>query len=359
MNKISEKAVWDDLVPSDDEKLSSPSYGQPIQPQMMFCYKCSQVIPANSAFCPWCQTELFVSCPKCGSKYSSQYPSCNQCGTNRESYILEQQKLEARRIEEERRKEVKRQQLLEEQRRKEAENEARRREEERLRAIQQEEERRKCELADKRNKEREAYKKRKQKEEDARIRTTAEYKEAYEFLSKLGERVNSHNTKVYLSVFIPCGIFIILAPIIASNEPAGIFIILAIWTIYMFVAFIKFLIPKDKKYNLSRYKDLNVSSISNPLTLRILQYVEKYSNSLDFKLEDTIVKAYRECGGPVLVNSSSLQNAYVKNEVPVNHLTSKSNTKIRCGNCGFSSTFTEIPSVCPLCGAPSIVFEKI
>ena len=102
----------------------------------MFCYKCSQVIPANSAFCPWCQAELFVSCPKCGSKYSSQYPSCNQCGTNRESYILEQQKLEARRIEEERRKEVKRQQLLEEQRRKEAENEARRREEERLRAIQ-------------------------------------------------------------------------------------------------------------------------------------------------------------------------------------------------------------------------------
>ena len=134
MNKISEKAVWDELVPSEDEKNSSASFVQPAQPQMMFCYKCNQVIPANSAFCPWCQTELFVTCPKCGSKYSSQYPSCNQCGTNRESYILEQQKLEARRIEEERRKEVKRQQLLEEQRRKEAENEARRREVDRLKS---------------------------------------------------------------------------------------------------------------------------------------------------------------------------------------------------------------------------------
>ena len=103
MNKISEKAVWDELVPSEDENISPALFGQSAQPQMMFCYKCNQVIPTNSSFCPWCQTELFVTCPKCGSKYSSQYPSCNQCGTNRESYIIEQQKQEASRIEEERR----------------------------------------------------------------------------------------------------------------------------------------------------------------------------------------------------------------------------------------------------------------
>ena len=86
-DKITEKAVWDELVPSDDEKIASASFGQPAQAQMMFCYKCNQVIPANSAFCPWCQTELFVTCPKCGNKYSSQYPACNQCGTNLKVYI--------------------------------------------------------------------------------------------------------------------------------------------------------------------------------------------------------------------------------------------------------------------------------
>jgi len=90
MNKISEKAVWDELVPSEDEKTSSASFGQPTQSQMMLCYKCNQIIPANSAFCPWCQTELFVTCPKCGNKYSSQYPSCHQCGTNRDLYLQEE-----------------------------------------------------------------------------------------------------------------------------------------------------------------------------------------------------------------------------------------------------------------------------
>jgi hypothetical protein len=93
MNKISEKAVWDELTPSEDENTSPTSFGQPTQPQMMFCYNCSQVIPANSAFCPWCQTELFVTCPKCGNKYSSQYPSCYQCGTNREQYLNECRKI--------------------------------------------------------------------------------------------------------------------------------------------------------------------------------------------------------------------------------------------------------------------------
>ena len=95
MNRISEKAVWDELVPSEDEKTSSASFEQSAQAQMMFCYKCNQVIPANSAFCPWCQTELFVTCPKCGHKYSSQYPACNQCGTDLKLYTLEQKRRKA------------------------------------------------------------------------------------------------------------------------------------------------------------------------------------------------------------------------------------------------------------------------
>lgn len=42
MNKISEKAVWDELSPSGDEKISQASFGQPVQPQMMFCYNSNQ-----------------------------------------------------------------------------------------------------------------------------------------------------------------------------------------------------------------------------------------------------------------------------------------------------------------------------
>ena len=115
-DKISEKAVWDELVPSEDEKTSSASFGQSAQAQMMFCYKCNQVIPANSAFCPWCQTELFVTCPKCGNQYSSQYPACNQCGTNLKVYIREQERLKEQRLEKQR-KEEERKRVEEEQRR--------------------------------------------------------------------------------------------------------------------------------------------------------------------------------------------------------------------------------------------------
>ena len=85
-NKVSEKAVWEGTISSDDDTPSIVSQMQ-AQPQMMFCYKCNNVIPSNSTFCPYCQIKLFAECPKCGTKYSSQYPACNQCGTNREEYL--------------------------------------------------------------------------------------------------------------------------------------------------------------------------------------------------------------------------------------------------------------------------------
>ena len=107
-NKISEKAVWENGITADepDYTVVSQSVQTSVQsqPQMMFCYNCNQVIPANSAFCPWCQIELYATCPKCGAKYSSQYPACNQCGTNRKVFLEVQQRREdvIRKIETER-----------------------------------------------------------------------------------------------------------------------------------------------------------------------------------------------------------------------------------------------------------------
>lgn len=169
-DKISEKAVWDELVPSEDEKISSASFGQSAQAQMMFCYKCNQVIPANSAFCPWCQTELFVTCSKCGNKYSSQYPACNQCGTNREAYMQELKRLEAKRIEEER---IRNERIKEQQRI----DEEKRRERERLERIEQEKRSRSQSIAQEQLRKRFIS-------EDQEIIETIEYRKAKEFLSE-------------------------------------------------------------------------------------------------------------------------------------------------------------------------------
>jgi hypothetical protein len=79
-------------------------------PKTMACYSCGEIIPINSEYCPYCSKELYVTCPKCGHKYSSQFPACNKCGTNRSQYYrkLEAEKEEARRLEEERRQEQER-----------------------------------------------------------------------------------------------------------------------------------------------------------------------------------------------------------------------------------------------------------
>ena len=68
--------------------------------QFMICYHCTNVIPADSEYCPCCRTKLFEICPKCGHRYSSQYKICNKCGTDRE-HILDEQKINERRIHEE------------------------------------------------------------------------------------------------------------------------------------------------------------------------------------------------------------------------------------------------------------------
>lgn len=94
-NKVSEKAIWEGSIPPDNDTHSIGSQMQ-TQSQMMFCYKCNNVIPANSKFCPCCNIELYTTCPKCGVKYSSQYSICSQCGTNREDYLRAQRREQER-----------------------------------------------------------------------------------------------------------------------------------------------------------------------------------------------------------------------------------------------------------------------
>ena len=160
-NKVSEKAVWEGSIPPDND---TPSIGSQMQaqPQMMFCYKCNNVIPANSKFCPCCNIELYTTCPKCGVKYSSQYLICNQCGTNIIEYLQVQRREQERKAAIE--KENLRQRLEEERKRKEAEAERER--QERLRRHEQQEDERK---------QKKAY-----KAENAEIMKTEEYKSARE-----------------------------------------------------------------------------------------------------------------------------------------------------------------------------------
>ena len=121
-DRISENAIWEEGITYEPDDTSlpepTPTSGGGSLPQMMICYNCNNVIPGDSLFCPWCRTELYTQCPKCGNKYSSQYPSCTQCGTNKQEYLLKQEKQaemrrkaqerrgEQRRIEQERRQRI-------------------------------------------------------------------------------------------------------------------------------------------------------------------------------------------------------------------------------------------------------------
>lgn len=223
-NKVSEKAIWEGSIPSENENTQFSSFQQS-QPQMMFCYKCNNVIPGNSKYCPCCKVELFTTCPKCGAKYSSQYHICNQCGTDRDEY------LQAQRIEQEKKeaveREMRRKKEIEERKRKEAEAERER--QEILRRYEQE--------ANKK-KQKNAY-----IAENNEITKTAEYKSAYFAIEEiLGNALEMHNKKYKLisiltglSIVLPL-IPIILFPIICIGSPdAGFFIAIGILFIPLIV----------------------------------------------------------------------------------------------------------------------------
>lgn len=211
-NKVSEKAIWEGSIPSEDENTQFSPFPQS-QPQMMFCYKCNNVIPSDSKYCPCCKVELFTTCPKCGAKYSSQYHICNQCGTDRDEY-LRLQKIERERQEAIERK-MRHQQEVEERKRKEAEAERER--QEMLRRYEQE--------ANKK-KQKNAY-----IAENNEITKTAEYKSAYSALKEIfANAFEMHNKKYKLMEILTClSIVLPFIPIIVfsciDRDPdAGFFI---------------------------------------------------------------------------------------------------------------------------------------
>ena len=84
------------------------------------CYKCGEIIPPDSKFCPICGQNLWVICPNCNKRYSSQYNICNNCGTDRIKYQKEQ---EEAKIKEQLEAERKKREEIEEQERKAREHE--------------------------------------------------------------------------------------------------------------------------------------------------------------------------------------------------------------------------------------------
>lgn len=113
----------------DISNSSTPEVG------LVLCYKCKEVVPIKSDFCPSCGIKLNQECPKCGNVFSSQYAFCNRCGVHIEEYIAEQKRQAELKAEAER---IRQQKELEERKQKEA---IRKRQEEEERLRKQKEER--------------------------------------------------------------------------------------------------------------------------------------------------------------------------------------------------------------------------
>lgn len=265
--KVAAKAVLENGITSDKDFTSGMSQPQSefqlySQPQMMFCYKCNNVIPGNSIFCPYCQIELYATCPKCGEEYSSQYPACNQCGTNREEYI-----------------------------------ETQRREKERIKA---EEERISQEKLDREARERE------QKEtylkENADIMETKEYKNTYLLLS---HAVKDYDKKgdysalgffLFLLIITPMGILGFVGLLdesiySQSNIPKHIFLSIFFITLVIDL-FMMFVIGtwSDKDEYLKKYI-LKKNNYDKDMATRAINIV---GNKEQYGLSDCCIIAYRE-----------------------------------------------------------------
>lgn len=214
-NKVSEKAIWEGSIPSEDE---NTQFTTPIQsqPQMMFCYKCNNVIPGNSRYCPYCQVELFTTCPKCGAKYSSQYPSCSQCGTNRQEYLQaqrrEQERKEAQERENRRQREIQERKRLEEEQRRKKEQEERERQE-RLKALAQQAEE---------NLQKEAYLKK-----NDEIMHTQEYIDSYSLLSMAIEDYEKRSFSMGC-ILVPLFVIIIMVALFLIHPILGFILMITL-----------------------------------------------------------------------------------------------------------------------------------
>ena len=268
-NKVSEKAIWEGSISPDNNTPSIASQMQ-TQPQMMFCYKCNNVIPGNSTFCPYCQIKLFVECPKCGAKYSSQYPACNNCGTNREEFLQMQRREAERKAAIER--ENRRRQETEERKRKEAEEEKER--QERLKRYEREASERQ---------QKEAYIK-----ENAEIIKTKEYKTVYSLLS---EAIADYEKR---SFNMGC----LLGPLFTIIIMATLFFI---HPILGFISIIVLPFVSDsiiKELNLKKYRKYLQKYISSSNNydnkMMALDLIDTVSYQGKERLSDCCIIAYRE-----------------------------------------------------------------
>lgn len=201
-DKVSEKAIWEGSIPSEDENSPFSPFPQS-QPQMMFCYKCNNVIPSDSKYCPCCKVELFTTCPKCGAKYSSQYHICNQCGTDRDEYLRLQK------IERERKDAIER----ENQRQREIQERTKQEEEQRR---QKEQEEKKYQEALERQRRNDYFKKEREKyeREKEQIMNTEEYQSTYSVLKKALESYRRR----YIMIIVLLIAFWVLSLIITSDS---------------------------------------------------------------------------------------------------------------------------------------------
>lgn len=280
-NKVSEKAIWEGSIPPDND---TPSLGSQIQaqPQMMFCYKCNQVIPGNSTFCPYCQVKLFTECPKCGVKYSSQYPACGQCGTNREEYLQMQ-----------------------------------RREAERKAAIEREN-RRKQEILEKEKQEREqqvalerqqheAYRRQQRAEyelQKEQIMNTKEYQSTYSILKEALENWRRKHIMIIVLSIVLAAFIMITYKSIGDGEPMGAFATI-LFLVLPWGLSLGIVVPLYRLFNTEKREKYIMQYISNKgcyYDKHILTYVVKQMGNSFYKytydvldnLSQWCIDAYRK-----------------------------------------------------------------
>lgn len=296
-DKVSEKAIWEGSIPSEDENTQFASSMQ-FQPQMMFCYKCNNVIPGDSTYCPYCQVKLYTECPKCGSKYSSQYPACKQCGTNRLEYLLAQRR-EQERIEAKKCEDKLRQQRIE----------LERLEKERIIENQKREAQEKAKM------ERLKLQQSIIRENDF-IQATQEFREAYAYLCELIERKKIYNKKQYKFLFNSLKILGVLWPIgliFYNSLPESIATIVLLSP---FIPLLLFIYIEGKK-TIHNIQDLQrhcpqTRDFDNQLIQGIIDGASEYVARRDIDLNNCFskehfveecIKAYKAAGGSVPTNN--------------------------------------------------------
>jgi hypothetical protein len=253
-NKVSEKAIWEGAITPDNDTPSMGSQAQ-VQPQMMFCYKCNNVIPGNSNYCPYCQVKLYTECPKCGVKYSSQYPACNQCGTNREEYLRAQRREQERKeaIERENRR---RQEILEKEKREREQQEALKR--------QQHEAYRRQQYA--------AYERLKEQ-----IMNTKEYQSTYSILKEALESWRRKHIMIIVLSIVLAAFIMITYKSLGDGEPDGAFAII-LYLVLPWGLTMGILVPLFRLFNTEKREKY------------VMQYISKNGSYYDKYILTYVVK---------------------------------------------------------------------